>query len=149
MQRSTSGSPGPNSPALKRRKSTVSHEPSSKRKRSESLATPGAGADAARKYCSTKLQEIFVDIFLNYPVLEEPSEDQDELVVMKKREDLTPEEKEKLEEKGRRFATELEECVFDTYSEPDPKTGHHIVGMKYKYVKYDSPRVYMLIQYII
>lgn len=151
MRRSTSGSPGPNSPALKRRKSTVSHEPSSKRKRSESLATPGAGADAARKYCSTKLQEIFVDIFLNYPVLEEPSEDQesDELVVMKKREDLTPEEKEKLEEKGRRFATELEECVFDTYSEPDPKTGHHIVGMKYKYVeyKYNSIRAYMLISY--
>ncbi|KAI0084453.1 transcription factor S-II, central domain-containing protein [Irpex rosettiformis] len=129
-RRSASGSPGPNSPAMKRRKSTVSHEPASKRKRSESLATPGGGADAARKYCSTKLQDIFVDIFLNYPVLQEPAED--ELIVMKKREDLTPEEKQTLEEKGRRFATELEECVFNTYSEPDTKTGHPVVGMKYK-----------------
>ena len=129
-RRSVSSSPAPHSPAVKRRKSTVSHEPISKRKRSESLATPGAGADAARKYCTSKLQEIFVEICLNYPVLQETNED--ELVVMKKREDLTPEEKQTLEEKGRRFGTELEECVFDTYSELDVKTGNHIVGMKYK-----------------
>ncbi|KAI0705185.1 transcription factor S-II, central domain-containing protein, partial [Cytidiella melzeri] len=131
-------SPGPNSPAApKRRKSMTgaAHEAgSSKRKRSESLATPGAGADAARKYCSMKLQETFVDIFLRYPVLHDPAEEEaeEELVVMKKTEDLTEEEKEKLEGKARRFATELEECVFATYAEPDAKTGHHGVGMKYK-----------------
>ncbi|KAI0343074.1 hypothetical protein BDW22DRAFT_1229084 [Trametopsis cervina] len=131
-QRSVSGSPGPSSPALKRRKSTASHEQSAKRKRSESLATPGAGADAARKYCSTKLQEIFVDIFLKYPILHEANEDDDEIVIDKKKDDLTTDEAQMLEEKARRFATELEEYVFQTHAEPDPKTGHPMVGMKYK-----------------
>jgi hypothetical protein len=134
--RSASGSPGVHSPAVKRRKSTASSHEHVKRKRSESVATTtpgGAGIDAARKYCVTKLQEIFVGIFTRYPMLQEP-EDEDELVVVSSKEGLTPEEKERLEEKGRRFASELEECLFETYSEPEAKTGHHAVGMKYKYV---------------
>ena len=132
--RSVSGSPGPSS-ALKRRKSTsAAHTPAAKRKRSESAvtSTPGPGEDAARKYCSTKLQETFIEIFLNYPILHDHYEEDEELVIDKKREELTDEEKQLLEDRARQYSNELEECIFELYSEPDAKTGKHIVAMKYK-----------------
>lgn len=87
--------------------------------------------DAARKYCLTKLQELFRDIFLRYPVLhDQPATD--EGVPEKKPEDLSGEEKELLEAKAARFATELEECMYELYAEPDAKTGKHGVAAKYK-----------------
>ena len=108
----------------------MSTQPEPKRKRSESAAA-GAGPDAARKYCLTKLHELFRDIFLRYPVLGEPA-DGEEPVADKKPEELSAEEKEQLGNKANRFATELEECIFELYGEPDAKTGKHGVGAKYK-----------------
>lgn len=115
---------------MKRKQSTASHQPEPKRKRSESDAS-NAGADAARKYCLTKLQELFRDIFLRYPILSEEPEIED-IINEKKPEELTPEEKEQLEEKANRFTAELEECMYDMYAEPDVKTGKHSVAAKYK-----------------
>ncbi|GJE91188.1 hypothetical protein PsYK624_073370 [Phanerochaete sordida] len=127
--RTVSASPGPSGP-LKRRQSTASHQPEPKRKRSESDAS-NAGADAARKYCLTKLQELFRDIFLRYPVLDDTAEN-DQLPTEKKPEELTAEEKEQIENRANRFTTELEECMFEIYAEPDAKTGKHSVAAKYK-----------------
>lgn len=127
--RTVSASPGPSGP-LKRRQSIASSQPEAKRKRSESTVS-NAGADAARKYCLTKLLELFRDIFQRYPMLVETSDSVD-LVVEKKPEELSAEEKEQLEVKAGRFATELEESMYELYAEPDSKTGKHGVGTKYK-----------------
>lgn len=126
--RTVSASPGPSGP-LKRRQSTASSQPEAKRKRSESTVS-NAGADAARKYCLTKLLELFRDIFLRYPMLGETSDSVD--LVVKKPEELSAEEKEQLEVKAGCFATELEESMYELYAEPDSKTGKHGVGTKYK-----------------
>lgn len=132
--RSASGSPGPSSQLKRRKSNAAGPQPAAKRKRSESAvtSTPGPGEDAARKYCSTKLQETFVEIFLRYPILHDNYEEEEDIVVDKKREDLTDEERQLLEDRARAFSNELEECVFEMYSEPDAKTGKHVVGMKYK-----------------
>ena len=126
--RTISTSPGPSGP-LKRRQSATSSQPETKRKRSESTVS-NAGADAARKYCLTKLHELFRDVFLRYPILGESHSN--ESSVEKKPEELSGEEKEQLETKAGRFSTELEECMFELYAEPDAKTGKHGVGAKYK-----------------
>lgn len=122
-----SASPGPSGP-LKRRQSTASH-PDPKRKRSESEAST-ASADVARKYCLTKLNELFRDIFLRYPVLDGIEAEQ--APVEKKPEELTPEEKEQIENRASRFAHDVEECMYQIYAEPDVKTGKHGVAAKYK-----------------
>lgn len=124
--RTVSASPGP-SGSLKRRQSAVSHQPETKRKRSESEAS-NAGADPARKYCLTKLHELFRNIFLRYPVF--PAAEG--VYIEKKPEELTPEEKEVLEDKANRFATDLEESMFELYAEPDAKTGKRSAAAKYK-----------------
>ncbi len=119
----------------KRKKSTSSQPapPPAKRPRSESTA----GEDAARKYCLTKLQELFRQIFTRYPFLNQPSEDeaapQPSIQPDKKSEELSPEEKEQLEAKANLFGVDLENCMYELYSEPD-KAGKQIVGGKYKYV---------------
>lgn len=51
--------------------------------------------------------------------------------VEKKTEDLTDAEKIKVEEEANKFATELEQCVYDIYSELDAKGKTH-AGSKYK-----------------
>ena len=127
--RTLSGSPGPSTP-LKRRQSTASSQPEPKRKRSESAAA-GAGPDAARKYCLTKLCELFRSIFLRHPMLGETADDES-MAVEKKSEDLSEEEKEQLEARANQFATELEECMFEMNAESDVKTGKPGVGAKYK-----------------
>ncbi|EKM50476.1 uncharacterized protein PHACADRAFT_60942, partial [Phanerochaete carnosa HHB-10118-sp] len=87
-----------------------------------------AGVDPARKYCLTKLHELFRNIFLRYPVLPEA----EGVSIEKKPEELTPEEKVVLEDKANRFATDLEECMFELYAEPDAKTGKRTAAAKYK-----------------
>lgn len=52
-------------------------------------------------------------------------------LVNKKLEELNDEEKEALIEESRQFAKDLEQCVFNIYSEPD-KNGHPHAGGKYK-----------------
>lgn len=49
--------------------------------------------------------------------------------------ELTDSEKAKVEEEASKFATELEQCVYDIYSEPDGRGKIH-AGSKYKYVIY-------------
>jgi hypothetical protein len=49
--------------------------------------------------------------------------------------DLTDTEKNSLEEKAKIFANDVEQCVYDIYSEPDSK-GKPSAGGKYKYVYY-------------
>ncbi|KAH8093285.1 hypothetical protein BXZ70DRAFT_392172 [Cristinia sonorae] len=115
------------SPASGKRRQSVASAPDPKRQRSMSTATE----DAARKYCLVKLQEMFTQIFLRYPALpEEPVSEGDE-PKKKTEEDLTPEEKQSIEEKAKQFTTELEECMFELYAEPD-KHQKPSVGGKYK-----------------
>ena len=141
---STSTSP---EPRIRRRKSSaaVPNEAAQpKRKRADTQSSQRqssgvGGEDAARKYCLTKLQEIFCKIFLRYPILpgatSEPAAEGDEgegeAVVDKKPQDLTEEERELLESRAKKFAAELEGCMFEIYAEPD-KTGKHGVAAKYK-----------------
>ena len=103
-----------------------------KRNRSESTA----GEDAARKYCTTKLQEVFVKIFTKYPFLPSEETPKDEAPEpSKKEEDLTEEEQEILSTNGKKYASDLEQCVFEMYAEPD-KHGKPSAGGKYKCVSY-------------
>lgn len=119
-------SPGPSQ--AKRRPSTSSPSVPPKRKHSESTT----GEDATRKYCTTKLQEVFSQIFTRYPFLPGEEIPVDETPEPKKKEqDLTDEEKEIVGIKGKAFASDLEQCVFDLYAEPD-KHGKPAAGGKYK-----------------
>ena len=56
----------------------------------------------------------------------------------KKPEELTPEEKEELEARANQFGVELENCMYEQYSEPD-KAGKQVVAGKYKCVSIFSP----------
>lgn len=47
------------------------------------------------------------------------------------KEGLSDEDKTRIEEEAKAFTTELEQCVFDMYCEPD-KYGKPSVGPKYK-----------------
>ncbi|THH32466.1 hypothetical protein EUX98_g1724 [Antrodiella citrinella] len=121
-----SKSPAPVSAAAKRKQSNAS-APDSKRQRSMSTS----GEDAIRKYCRTKLEEMFLEIFLRYPNLPAPVPVEGEEVKTKTQEDLTPEEKATAEENAKRYTEELEQSVFDLYAEPD-KHGNPSPGGKYK-----------------
>ncbi|RPD64235.1 hypothetical protein L227DRAFT_571804 [Lentinus tigrinus ALCF2SS1-6] len=129
---SDQASPSTEHPSKRRKSSTHAHPvPPPKRPRSESTA----GEDAARKYCSIKLQEMFCQIFTRYPFLRDRDEDDEELRGLlqpdKKTEELTPEEKEQLDAKAKQFGIDLEQCMYELYSEPD-KQGKHVVAAKYK-----------------
>ncbi|TFY59956.1 hypothetical protein EVJ58_g5444 [Rhodofomes roseus] len=118
-----STSPGATSLAKRRQPGTA--EPPAKR------AKPLSGEDPARKYCLTKFEEVFCPIFLRYPFLDGVKATPGLLEPNKKQEDLTDEEKEKLEMTARRFAADLEHRVFDLYADTD-KNGKRAVGSKYK-----------------
>ena len=128
-------SPVPNSSRLKRKNQQSSLTPPPKRKKP---AESSAADDPARKYCLGKLEELFRDIFLRYPHLrvEKDNGDDDNNDVhegVKPEGDLTEEEKAILMNKSKQFATALEQCIYETYSEPD-KQGRPSAGPKYKYV---------------
>lgn len=132
---------------LKRKHHASSHQPSPKRQKS----TLSAAGDPTRSYCLKKLQEVFSGIFLKYPNI--PSDHATEeqfhsLPAGKKPEDLTDVEKTKLEDDANKFATELEQCVYDIYSEPDAKGRTH-AGSKYKYVTYTFPLTQTLMMIMI
>ena len=82
-----------------------------------------------------KLQEIFCQIFLKYPYFRDESEGRQELDLQahftKNSEDLTDEEKSQLEEKAKEYAAQVEQSVFEVYSEPD-KHGQPAAASKYK-----------------
>ncbi|KIM44727.1 hypothetical protein M413DRAFT_9028 [Hebeloma cylindrosporum] len=128
-----SSSPSPSVSGQLKRKSAHSNlvqssPPPSKRKKSGSRHESQSPADdPARKYCLGKLEELFRDIFLRYPHIK----DAGGTIMAKKLEELTDEEKDALVNESRQFATELESCVFEIYSEPD-KAGQPHAGGKYK-----------------
>ncbi|KAF9454334.1 hypothetical protein P691DRAFT_809892 [Macrolepiota fuliginosa MF-IS2] len=121
---------------LKRKQSVSEAQTPNKRKRSDT-----ATEDPARKYCLGKLEEIFRDVFFRYPHVRaqaepEGGEEQEKKpgvggIVWKKLEEMTDEEKEVLTNESKQFAAELEQCMFDIYSEPDRSNAPH-AGGKYK-----------------
>lgn len=74
---------------------------------------------------------MFCPIFLRYPHTDAPDGSGNKVEL--KREDVTDEVKESLENEAKLFATELEQSMFDIYAEPD-KHGKQAPGPKYKYV---------------
>ncbi len=112
-----------------------------KRKRSGtaagSEASNAAQDDPVRKYCLTKLEEMFKEVYLRYPYVrlkaeEEHGEDcETNKIIKKELAEMSEEEKEALVEGSKRFARELEACVYAIYAEPD-KTGNPHAGPKYK-----------------
>ncbi len=138
---SVSASPEPDRTSRRRKSTSTIAQPPPKRKRTDTISsqTPSStsgGEDAARKYCLSKLLEIFCDIFLRYPVLpnDAATGDHENAVVAvadKSLDQLTDEEKEILRERAKKFTSELEECMYELYSEPD-KFGKHSVAAKYK-----------------
>ncbi|KAJ6591535.1 hypothetical protein DFH09DRAFT_1273453 [Mycena vulgaris] len=119
------GSPGTSKSHLKR-KAHKAHAPPPKRKKASE-----ATEDPARVFCLGKLEGVFHDIFLRYPHVRTEDADGGTSVVEMKAEDLSEEEKAKVEEEAKQFATDLEQCVYDIYSEPD-KQGRPSAGGKYK-----------------
>ncbi|KAI0350712.1 hypothetical protein OH77DRAFT_1412629 [Trametes cingulata] len=114
----------------KRKKSVSSQaQPPVKRPRSESTA----GDDATRKYCLGKLQELFRQIFIQNPYLQPPpdSDGDGELRPVPDPSKLTPEEKEQLEARAKQFGSDLEQCIYELYSEHD-KQGKQVAAGKYK-----------------
>ena len=47
--------------------------------------------------------------------------------------EMTDEEKEQLDTRAKRFGVDVEQCMYELYSEPD-KQGKQVVAAKYKYV---------------
>jgi hypothetical protein len=112
-----------------------------KRKRAESSSTTASATeDVARKYCLGKFTEMFTGIFMQYPYIqqdvkapEKEGEGEGKVpMVERKPEDLSEEEKTQIRERAMTFAAELEQAVFETYSEAD-KNGKAGAGVKYKY----------------
>ncbi|OSD02932.1 hypothetical protein PYCCODRAFT_1434818 [Trametes coccinea BRFM310] len=122
-------SPSPSVQSKRKKSMSTQPQPPAKRPRSESTA----GDDAVRKYCLGKLQELFCQIFTRYPFLNPPAEGEElgELHPDKKPEELTPEEKEQLEARAKQFGADLEQCIYELYSELD-KQGKHVAAGKYK-----------------
>jgi len=109
-----------------------------KRKRAESSSTTtSATDDPARKYCLGKFTEMFTGIYMQYPYTQQEGKAEEEeskkVMVERKPEELTEEEKSQVRKRATAFAAELEQAVFGTYSESD-KYGKMGAGVKYKYV---------------
>jgi hypothetical protein len=92
------------------------------------------------------LEELFHDVFLRYPHVRSESTDEDidvkdrkPTIITKKIEELSEVEREVLINEAKQFARELEDCVYDIYSEPD-KQGNPHAGGKYKYVAPSLPK---------
>jgi hypothetical protein len=120
------GSPATGS-HLKRKSGAAPQTPAPKRKKSSDVPV-SAEDDPARKYCLGKLQEMFRPVFLKYHAgVDDGSGNNVELKTV----DFSDEDKQRLENDANVFASELEECIFDIYGEPD-KHGKQGVGPKYK-----------------
>ncbi|KAG6332199.1 hypothetical protein ID866_6892, partial [Astraeus odoratus] len=130
---------------LKRKSTTASHTPAAKRKKAADAPTT-VEDDPARKYCLGKLQEMFFPIFLRYPHADAPNGSGNKVELPP--DNLSDEDKQRLENEARVFASELEQCVFDIYAEPD-KHGKPSVGSKYKSVvaSFSSSRQSLIIHF--
>ncbi|KAF8630111.1 hypothetical protein AX15_003072 [Amanita polypyramis BW_CC] len=128
-----SASPPPSSLKRKGTDASATQAPPSKRKKAASVI---ATDDPTRRYCLGKLEEILRDVFLRYPHVPTPKEEaieenQDVKRIEKKLEEISDEEKAHILERANGFATELEQCIYDIYCEPD-KQGEVHAGAKYK-----------------
>ena len=138
-------------PTLKRKSTSASttQAPPSKKKKATSVVGTD---DPTRRYCLGKLEEILRDVFGRYPhvPLTDEAEEEGQAVklVEKTRADLTDKEKTQISEQANRFATELEQCIYDIYSEPD-KQGEPHAGSKYKYVAIDAGKTMMFTNYFV
>ncbi|THU87989.1 hypothetical protein K435DRAFT_782257 [Dendrothele bispora CBS 962.96] len=116
------------SPASKRKASQNEDGPPAKKPKNSSPVSNDPSDDPTRKYCLGKLEEVFRGIYLRYPHVHSP---EDSTPTEKKPEELSEEEKNVVLEDAKRFTNELEQCVFEIYSEPD-KSGKSSAGPKYK-----------------
>ena len=146
---SPSRSPGLHGGKRKAQRSSASHgvspAPPSKRKRSGTAPENSAHDDPVRKYCLSKLEEMFKEIYFRYPYVRLKDEDEEDddgggggeshdvgaKTIKKELADMSDEEKDALLEDSKRFTRELETCVYELYAEPD-KSGNPHAGAKYK-----------------
>jgi len=138
--RSPSHSPSVHVGKRKAKNDTVaqgaSPAPPPKRKRS-ATGVVDAQDDPVRKYCLTKLEDVFKEVYLRYPYVRLKEEDDDGegqngvKIIKKELTDMSDEEKEAVIEDSRRFARELEACVYEAHAEPD-KNGNPHAAAKYK-----------------
>lgn len=117
----------------KRKGSTAKSPPAKKTKISEGPKT--AQSDPVRKYCLGKLQEVISAIFTEFantivPENAESTTDSQEVSSVQK-ELLTEEELKAATDKAASYVSELEENLYNKYSEPD-KDGKPSAGGKYK-----------------
>ncbi|KAG5717434.1 Transcription factor bye1 [Termitomyces sp. T112] len=124
------GSPPPTN-ALKRKSNRATNTPPPKRKKSDTQDPKDPTDDPTRKYCLTKLEELFRDVFLRYPHVRSTNESGETTLVQKSLEELSEEETTALVDESKQFADELERCVFEIYSELD-KSGQPHAGSNYK-----------------
>ncbi|KAF5350240.1 hypothetical protein D9758_007833 [Tetrapyrgos nigripes] len=113
------------SPANKRKASHIDDAPPLKKSKGSKGSNPLD--DPTRKYCLGKLEEVFRDIYLKYPHVRSEAD----TLAEKKPEELSEEERNAVLEAAKKFADDLELCVFEIHSEPD-KSGEQHAGPKYK-----------------
>ncbi|KAJ2918693.1 hypothetical protein MD484_g1784, partial [Candolleomyces efflorescens] len=130
-----STSPAPNAARndVKRKASTSEARTPAKRKRADTLT---AADDPTRRYCLGKLEEMFRDIFFRHPHVRNVTgngegDDLPAQLVPKALDEMAESEKEALLEESKKFAAELEQCMFDGYAEHD-KAGNLAPGASYK-----------------
>lgn len=104
--------PSPQS-KLKKRKAPTAVTSAAKRKKTNPLRSPSPLSDPVRKYCYGKLYEVIEPIFIQYH-----GEGEESLEAASK-------------SLASQFVTELENTVYNQYSEPDKK-GIRSAGAKYK-----------------
>lgn len=107
-------SPSPDSKSRKR-KAPAAPPVNTKRKRTLLAKSPSPLSDPVRKYCFGKLQEVIEPIFVEYKTLE----------------DGTERSEEEAKSAASTFNRDLENAVFEHYSEPDKK-GNRAALAKYK-----------------
>lgn len=90
--------------------------------------------DPTRKYCLSKLEDLFREVYLRYPHIwteEQQEEHFKRIILSKPLQELTEEEHTALIDESKQFAKELEQSIFEIYSEPD-KNGDPHAGKNYK-----------------
>ncbi|KAJ7504346.1 hypothetical protein B0H11DRAFT_1905589 [Mycena galericulata] len=99
-------SPGTSKGHLKRKAvERAAHPPAPKRKKAASGGAGDAASEPARAFCLGKLEGVFREIFLRYPHVR----GEEGMAVEKKAEELSEDEKAKVEEDAKQFATDLEQ----------------------------------------
>lgn len=83
-----------------------------------------------RKYCLGKLRDVVTPIFEQY-YTSLAAETSDESTATTSVPTLTEEQREEVKAKVSAFVTDLEKCIFETYSELDKKL-RKVTGPKYK-----------------